>query len=90
VTHDDNIDDCDGVLVSRFRDPPGWAAAIMRVAEVGFGAATNANDIMAHYQQLALIVVEELPDSDQRTALLSRLADLEAAALIGIGGVTVH
>ena len=56
----------------------GWVdAAIMRVAEVNFGAAMTADAVGAHYSRLALIVCEELPHSDERSRLLGRLADLE-------------
>jgi hypothetical protein len=62
----------------------------MRVAEVSFGAPMSSGDISAHYRRLALIVCEELPHSDERARLLTRLADLETGALRAVGGLTVH
>jgi hypothetical protein len=53
-------------------------------------SATSVDAVQAHYSRLALIVCEELPDSDERSRLLGRLADLEAAALRAIGGVVLH
>jgi hypothetical protein len=77
-------------VLSRFRDPPGWAAAIMRVAQASFSPAMSADVIRSRFQRLSLIVVEELPDSDERQRLLARLCDLETAALRSMGELTVH
>jgi hypothetical protein len=51
--------DVDGALVSRWRDPPGWFAAILRTAAISFRTATSVDDIRSHYSRLALIVCEE-------------------------------
>jgi hypothetical protein len=56
----------------RFRDPPGWAAAIQRVAELG--DAAGVEDATAHYREVVRIILQELPDSDVRARLLQRLA----------------
>jgi len=74
-----------------WRSTPGWAAAIVRVAELtAFGGPPNVHNIRAHFAALAEIIDQELPPSDERERLLGRIADLEKAALIGIGVVTVH
>jgi hypothetical protein len=82
-------DDADE-LVSRFRSPPGWASAFERSAVLVLDAAETAEQVLADYHRLATIVLEEFPPSDQREALLARLAQREELALIEIGGVTVH
>jgi len=61
-------------LVSHFRDPPGWLAALTRFAEVAAAKAETPSDVHADYYRLARIVVEELPDSPERSGLLERLA----------------
>ena len=74
------------------RQPPGWAEAFARAAEMvaGVGEATTADTVRADYARLAAIVVEEFPSSPERAALLGRLAARERVALIAIGAVVVH
>jgi hypothetical protein len=81
-------DDDEAVLI--WRSTPGWSSAITRVAALSFDGAMSAIDICEHYCRLAQIVCEEIPDSDQRRALLERLAGLEAAALIRMGALSLH
>ncbi|HMF28914.1 MAG TPA: hypothetical protein VKE42_09085 [Candidatus Cybelea sp.] len=74
-----------------WRDPPGWAQAITRVAELTvFGGPPDVGNIRAHFAALMEIIDQELPPSDVRDRLLGRIADLEAAALIDIGALTKH
>jgi hypothetical protein len=82
----------DGRVNQQWRDPPGWSAAIERVAALSFDAPLTANQIVRHFARLEQIICEELPDSDERTRLLARLVDLEGTALVEIGAFarTVH
>jgi len=73
----------------RWRSPPGWSAAIERIAAVSFGAPMTAMQIAEHFVKLGEIIVQELPDSDERVRLLTRLAQLEQQALADIGAVAV-
>jgi hypothetical protein len=76
-----------------WRNPPGWSAAIERVAAMSFDAPMTATQIGEHFMRLAQVICEELPESDERTRLLVRLTELERAALLDIGAllvVTVH
>jgi hypothetical protein len=74
------------------REPPGWAVAFARAAELvaGISAATTADAVRADYARLAAIVVDEFPPSPEREALLGRLAAREQVALIAMGAVVVH
>ena len=56
----------------RFRDPPGWAAALQRVAELG--DADGVENATAHNREVVQIIMQELPDSDVRARLLAKLA----------------
>ena len=76
--------------VSRWRSPPGWSVAFERSAALVLDAAETAEQVRADYQRLAAIVLEEFPPSDQRAALLERLAQREELALIEIGALVVH
>jgi hypothetical protein len=75
-----------------WRNPPGWSAAIERVAAMSFDAPMTSAQIAQHFVRLGQVICEELPDSDERTRLLVRLTELERAALLDIGAllVTVH
>jgi hypothetical protein len=57
---------------SRLRNPPGWAAAIQRVAELG--DADGVENATAHYREVVQIIMQELPDSDERRRLLQKMA----------------
>jgi hypothetical protein len=87
-------DDAAAETISRFRSPPGWACAIMRIAALSFPAnhlgLMSANQIVAHFARIAAVISEELPDSDWRQELLGKLADLEQQLLIAIGAATMH
>jgi hypothetical protein len=74
------------------RDPPGWAEAFERAAAlvVDVGEVIAADDVRRDYARLAQIVREEFPASDEREALLGRLADREALALIAAGALVKH
>ena len=85
--------DGDGVLeaeVPRERSPPGWAEAFARAADLVVGEAATADDVLRDYGRLATIVVEEFPPSPEREALLERLAEREALALIAVGALRTH
>jgi hypothetical protein len=83
-------DIADSELVSHFRNPPGWSCVIQRMAALGFGPPQTVGQIKEHYAALAVIVLEELPPSSERTRLLERFAEFEAQALIEVGALVTH
>jgi len=54
------------------------------------GLRRFADDVRRDYGRLATIVVEEFPPSPEREALLERLAEREALALIAVGALRTH
>ena len=72
------------------RSPLGWAAAFARAADLVVGDAATADDVLRDYGRLAQIVIEEFPPSPEREALLARLAEREALALISVGALRTH
>jgi hypothetical protein len=75
----------DGEL--RWRSPPGWLAALDRVAALSFeGAVGSPAAIRERYLALVEVITQELPPSDLRDALITRLREL-AATLLGVSGV---
>jgi hypothetical protein len=79
-------------MTEQWRDPPGWSAAIERVAALSFGAPMTVQQIGEHFMRIAEIVCQELPESDERGRILTRIAQLEQQALAEIGAlaVTLH
>jgi hypothetical protein len=78
------------VVPSDLRSPPGWAEAFARAADLVVGEAGSPGDVIRDYGRLAQIVIEEFPPSPERTALLERLAEREALALIAVGALRTH
>ena len=78
------------VVPSDMRSPPGWAEAFARAADLVVGEAATADDVLRDYGRLATIVIEEFPPSPEREALLERLAEREASALISVGALRTH
>jgi len=81
-------DDADSVFEAAV--PCERSPAFARAADLVVGDAATADDVLRDYGRLAQIVIEEFPPSPEREALLARLAEREALALISVGALRTH
>jgi hypothetical protein len=65
------------------RSPPGWSVVIDRISAFAFAPGASRSHIAATYRAIEMIILQELPASDERDRLLQRLGDL-AVMLINI------
>ena len=61
--------------------PPGWATAIVHIAEANLFEQPTAERVIGEYSRLSTILLEELPASPERTQIEMALGQTAAAAV---------